>query len=104
LQLRQQLASPFFFGQQSRLPVDEGRVSEPPLKRPVEAGRVFVADGAGDFLDAQIGVLQQVGGLLQPPLTKNVAKASARLLLKQVLQARSAQVELEREGVDGATR
>jgi hypothetical protein len=79
-----------FFGQKSGLPVDEGRMSEAPLKRPVETGRVLIADGAGDFLDAQICVLQQVGGLLQSSLTKNVAKASAGLLLEQVLQAGSA--------------
>ncbi len=85
-------------------PVAPRRLREPALKRPDEAGSMFVANFVRDFLDAEVAVRQQVRGSLEPLFGQDVADANPGLLLEQMLEARGAQVDLVRQIIDCMSR
>src|SRR5260370_624952 len=77
-------------------PVTPRRLREPALKSADEAGGMFVANGVGNFLDAQVAVGQQIGRPLEPVFGQHLAHTDAGLLFEQMLEARGAKVDLVR--------
>jgi hypothetical protein len=51
---------------------------------------MFVSDGAGDFLDAHIGMHEEVGCLQQSLFSEQLPQTKSSALLKEVLKAGSA--------------
>src|SRR5262249_22384985 len=75
------------------------RLVKAALKRTTEAGRMLIANFAGDLLDPHVGALQQLGCPLQPLLDKEMAKTKTGLPLEQMLKMRLAYVEFTCETV-----
>src|SRR5882724_6777414 len=62
--------------------VEPGRLSETAMEGAHEAGMVFIADGAGDFVDRRFARAQQTRRLLQPVLADQIAHTQAGLLFE----------------------
>jgi hypothetical protein len=71
------------------------RLLEAPLESTSEAGGMFISYGAGDHLDAHVGMCEVVGCLQQSLLREQTPQAQSSALLKQVLKTRFAQVAFQ---------
>ena len=61
-------------------------VFKPPLKSTREARSMLIARGAGDFLDTQVSIRQQLRCFLQSFFRQNLAEGRARCLLEKTLE------------------